>query len=120
MDQASLNKLREQILSDIVPLALDSAEPGADKFALLLRVIQAGNAGGDVYKRAYESARQIEDKSQQLDALLALVDEIDFDLSNKAPKTQPAPVSVPASTEPAPVPEIPTSQPAPQEPPVQQ
>lgn len=84
MKKEELVALREQILSDIVPLVLDSADDGADRFALLLRIIQAGNANGDVYKRAYASAKAIEDSNDRLSALLSLIDEIDFDTQDKA------------------------------------
>ena len=83
MDKQALLSLRQQILGDIMPLVLESAEVGADRFALLLRLIQAGNATGEIYKRAYESAKAIEDKDEQLDALLSLIDEIDFDTSRQ-------------------------------------
>jgi hypothetical protein len=83
MNKQELLSLRGRILGDITPLVLESAEAGADRFALLLRLIQAGNATGDIYKKAYESAKMIEDKDDQLDALLSLVDEIDFDVNRQ-------------------------------------
>ncbi len=83
MHKEELIKLREQILSDIVPLVIDSADNGPDRFALLLRLIQAGNASGTVYKRAYESAKQIENTEDRLEALLGLIDEIDFDANSE-------------------------------------
>lgn len=78
MSKEQLLSLREQIMNDITPLALDGGG-GAASFGILLRVIQAGNATGDVYAKAYESAKQIQDKDQRLNALLSLLDEIDFD-----------------------------------------
>lgn len=79
MRNEELIKLRGQILNDIVPLVIDNADDGPDRFGLLLRIIQAGDAKAEVYKHAYASAKKIEDKSEQLNALLSLVDEIDFD-----------------------------------------
>ena len=78
MDQNQLVALKKRIVNDIVPLALNS-ENSSDRFELLLRVIQAGGASGEMYSKAYESAKQIQDKDQQLDSLLALLDELDLD-----------------------------------------
>ena len=55
----------------------DTAE-GPDKFALLMRVIQTGKATSDLFNRAYESAKLIDDEEERLDALLTLLDEIDY------------------------------------------
>lgn len=78
MDQNQLMALKKRIVNDIVPLALNS-ESSSDRFELLLRVIQAGGASSEMYSKAYESAKQIQDKDQQLDSLLALLDELDLD-----------------------------------------
>lgn len=85
-----LKKIREQILADVVPLVIDS-ESGPDQFDLILRIIQAGNANGEVYKKAYQSALKIEDRNRKLEALLALMDEIDFDLQSSERQTQDTP-----------------------------
>lgn len=79
MNKTELMNLREQILGDIVPLVLDSTDDGLDRFSLLLRIIQAGNASGEVYRRAYESAKKIEATDDRLEALMSLLDEVDFD-----------------------------------------
>lgn len=81
MSTNELLSLRERILSDIVPLVLESSSSGADRFSLLMRIIQAGNAGGDVYRQAYQCAKEIENKDDQLDALLSLLEEVDFDVN---------------------------------------
>jgi ribosomal protein L12E/L44/L45/RPP1/RPP2 len=65
-----------------MPLVLDTSVNGGDRFSLLLRLIQAGNASEEVYRRAYESAQQIEDANERLDALISLLDEVDFDTNN--------------------------------------
>lgn len=90
MNQDQLTALKGQILNDITPLAL-SNDNSRDRFDLLLRVIQAGGASSEVYARAYESAKQIEDRDDQLDALLVLLDEIDFDTTMQPTGEQPAP-----------------------------
>ena len=83
MNKDQLASLREQILADVVPLVLDSAQNGADRFGILLRVIQAGNASGELYSRAYESAKTIDDNKDRLEALLSLLDEVDFDANRE-------------------------------------
>lgn len=85
MSNNTLLALREQILGDIVPLVLESTDDGADRFGLLLRIIQAGNASGDIYQRAYESAKKIENVDDRLEALLSILDEIDFDAAGDPP-----------------------------------
>ena len=92
MDKEQLKSLRGQILNDIKPLAMNSND-ATDRFGILLRIIQAGGATNDVYNQAYEAARQIEDKDEQLNSLLALLDEVDFDVS----ATQPDAVQQPAT-----------------------
>lgn len=87
MKNNELLAIRNQILADVVPLVTESADNGADRFSLLLRIIQAGNAGADVYKRAYESAKQIEDNDERLEAFMALLDEIDFDTTSPPEET---------------------------------
>lgn len=79
MNQTELIELRERILRDITPLVLETAEVGGERFSLLLRIIQAGSADSKVYESAYENAKAIEDKSNQLRALMDLLDEVDFD-----------------------------------------
>lgn len=89
MNQDQLQSLKSRILADITPLAMNSSN-NTERFRLLLRVIQAGGANGEIYTRAYESAKQIQDKDEQLDSLLALLDELDFD-ANRAVDTTAAP-----------------------------
>lgn len=84
MDKDQLVSLRDKILEDVVPLVIDGAENGSDRFDLLLRVIRAGNANSSLYARAYESAKAIEDKNDRLEALLSLLDEVDFDVNQFA------------------------------------
>lgn len=58
-----------------------------DRFGILLRIIQSGGATNDIYQQAYEAARQIQDKDEQLNSLLALLDEVDFDVTATQPDT---------------------------------
>ena len=92
MNQDELVALRAKILGDLTPLAIDGVENTPDRFNLLLRIIQSGNADKNVYDKAYDLARTIEDKDQKLEALMSLIDEIDFDIQSKEEQTpsQPA------------------------------
>ena len=81
MNKNELITLKERLLADITPLVINGADDGADRFSVLLRIIQSGQATSEVYSRAYESANTIEEGSEKLNALLALLDEIEVDLS---------------------------------------
>jgi len=91
MDNNQVTVLRDKILADIQPLMIDGVDDGPEKFDLLMRVIQTGKATNDMFTRAYESTKLIEDKEEKLDALLALLDEIDLSTEQKVEDT-PAPV----------------------------
>lgn len=82
MNKDELLQLREQLLTDITPLIIENADAGADRFSLLMRLIQGGKATSAVYNRAYQSAKSIEDTPERLDALMALLDEVEVDLSS--------------------------------------
>lgn len=84
MSQNELLSLRERILKDITPLVLEIADEGEARFSLLLRIIQAGNASSVMYEKAYENAKAIENKNEQLNALMSLLDEVDFDAQSGA------------------------------------
>lgn len=75
-----LEALRRKILGDVVPLIIDGADTGSDKFSLILRLIQSGNADQAMYQKAYDSAAAIEDSSDRLEAMMALLDEIEIEL----------------------------------------
>ena len=80
MSQNELLSLRKRIVDDVIPLAIDGADNPPDRFEVLLRIIQSGNASMAVYERAYEVAKSIEDSDDKLTALMSLVEEIDTDL----------------------------------------
>lgn len=82
MTHEELLALRQQLLNDITPLVLEGSGDDTDKFDLLLRLIQSGGASSDVYRRAYESAKHLEDNETKVASLLALLDEVDFEISN--------------------------------------
>lgn len=89
MNQDELIALRAKILADLTPLVVDGVENTPDRFNLLLRIIQSGNADATVYNKAYDLARTIEDKDQKLEALMSLMDEIDFDIQSKTEQESP-------------------------------
>jgi len=78
MNQEQFQSLRDRILGDVTPL-VTSTNTSADHFDLLLRVIQAGGANEEVYNKAYESAKMIQNNDDRLQSLLTLLDEMDFD-----------------------------------------
>ncbi|MEI6053745.1 MAG: hypothetical protein WCQ49_00055 [Candidatus Saccharibacteria bacterium] len=87
MDNNQAAALRDKILAEIQPLMIDGVNDGSDKFDLLMRVIQTGKATNEMFSRAYESAKLIEDKEEKLDALLALLDEIDLNSDQSVEKS---------------------------------
>jgi len=82
MNKDQLIQLREKILNDVTPLVIENAQDGLDRFELLIRVIRAGNSSSELYSRTYESAKSIENVSDRLEALLTLLDEVDFCVDN--------------------------------------
>lgn len=99
MDKEQLQALRGKILEDIVPLALDSTTNEADRFALLLRLIQAGNASSEIYTKAYESAKAIPDRDEQLNSLMSLLDEIDLSVIDTQQPAKTSPGQVPQQSQ---------------------
>jgi len=99
MNKDELLALREQLLADITPLVIENSGDGIDRFGLLLRVIQTGKAPQDVYTRAYESAKVIQEGPEKLNALLALLDEVEVDLSTDETREAVPVVDTPKSNE---------------------
>jgi hypothetical protein len=83
-----LEELRQKILGTVAPLIIDSADTGSDKFSLILRLIQSGNGDQGMYNKAYESAVAIEDSGERLDALMALLNEIEVDIDRYADRDE--------------------------------
>ncbi len=82
MNKEELLGLRERILAATVPLVLETAANGTEKFSLLVRIIHAGNASSEIYTKAYEAAQAIEDKDERLSALMDLLDEVELDVDS--------------------------------------
>ena len=87
MNKNELASLREKILSDVMPLATGT-DMSTGSFPLLIRIIQSGNATKDIYDKAYESAKSIDDNSEKLNALLALLDEVEYDVDEVLDDTE--------------------------------
>lgn len=83
MNKEELVSLREEILATVTPLAIDEATNQSDKFQLLIRLIRAGSASVEVYRKAFECAKLIEDNSEKFNSLLELMDEIELDISDE-------------------------------------
>lgn len=81
MDVKELIDLRDKILQDVMPLVLDNDGDSSDKFPLLLRIIQGGNASVDLYNKAYEMAKAIDAPEDKLTAMMSILDEIDVDIN---------------------------------------
>ena len=81
MNTEELKQLRSQIMNDILPLVIES-EGDSNRFEILISIIQTGGASLEIYKKAYESAKKIEDVDQRLEASIALVNEIDFQVES--------------------------------------
>lgn len=101
MSQNELLALRKKILDDVIPLAIDGVDNTPDRFELLLRIIQSGNADTAVYERAYDAAKSIENSDDKLAALMSLVDEIDVDLQAEGEGTGDAHADIPAEAAPS-------------------
>lgn len=82
MTQEELLGLRKKILGEVMPLTMESIGNPSDRFSLLIRIIQSGEADGGLYGRAYDAARSIEDNELKINALMMLLDEVDFEIQS--------------------------------------
>ena len=78
-----LTKLREELLGTIVPL-LDSGslEPG-ERFDLYSRLAQS-KGSLEYYQKAYHAAQEMSDGGDKLQAYLALLGDVDYEIQVKA------------------------------------
>ena len=86
MNKDELIALRERLLAEITPLVIENAGDGVDRFSLLLRVMQGGHATSQIYAKAFESANSIDQSPDRLEALLALLDEVEVDIDSDSDK----------------------------------
>lgn len=80
MTRDELIALKAKILADIKPLAIEAVGDDVDQFDLLIKIIQTGASSAEVYNKAYTVAQGIESVQDKLDALMILIDEIDFEI----------------------------------------
>lgn len=88
MDEDQLNDLRTKIIADVKPLTLQDMPDGKPGFDMLMQLIRFGDASADVYNKAYDIAKALDDPKERLSSLMTLLNEIDFDLSHRPAKTQ--------------------------------
>jgi len=81
-----LKEIRQQIVNTSLPLLLNNdGEDKQAKFEIILQVIRAGTITDEsIYQRAYDLANSLEDETTRLDALMRLLDEVDYELSDEA------------------------------------
>ncbi|MCL2870004.1 hypothetical protein FWF48_04380 [Candidatus Saccharibacteria bacterium] len=82
MDKDKLLTLREKILSKSLPLVMGDNDNKQAQFETILRIIQAETINNeDIYEKAFDVADSIDDESAKMDAMMRLLDEIDYQLS---------------------------------------
>lgn len=81
MNKDQMIALRQKISNDVKPLVLEGLKGDPDGFDVIMRLIRSGDANEDLFNRAYESAKAIEDNEIKLNALMDLLDELDFEIN---------------------------------------
>lgn len=74
---ADLSGIRDQALQQLSPLVSKLDQNPEDKFKTLMMMIQASD-NHDLIKEAYEAANSIPDETAKAQALLAIVNEINY------------------------------------------
>jgi hypothetical protein len=74
---AELNDIKDQALKQLSPLVGKLEQNPEEKFKTLMMLIQASD-NHDLIKEAYESANKIEDETIKAQALLSIVNEINY------------------------------------------
>jgi hypothetical protein len=93
--QKGLLDLRDEVINELTPLIEEAVVDPQQKFTILLAA--AGNKGStETLESAHKAALQIEDQRAKVDALLELLDEVDFQLQ---PKTSNQPEPEPTTEE---------------------
>lgn len=76
-----LMSIKQQALQDLTPLVDKLDQPAEDQFRTLMRLIQASD-NPDLIKQAFDSAQKITDDKERAQALLDVINEINY-FSNK-------------------------------------
>jgi len=85
-NQQQLFDLRGQIINELTPLMESVTVEPQQKFAILL-LASRNNGSSDSFRAAYEAANKIEDNNTKLDALVELLEEIEFQLRPREEST---------------------------------
>lgn len=74
---SDLDEIKTEALKQLSPLVSKLEQPPEERFKTLMMMIQASD-NHDLIKEAYEAANKIEDESLKAEALLAIVNEINY------------------------------------------
>lgn len=88
-DQTNLNSLKHQALTKLSPLVEDLEQPPLEHFRTLMMLIQATD-DSSLINRALETANSISDDKERAQALLDIVNEINY-FTSQTNKNKPAP-----------------------------
>ena len=77
LDQTKLNSLKQQALTKLSPLVEDLEQPPLEHFRTLMMLIQATD-NSELLNRALETANSIDDDKDRAQALLDIVNEINY------------------------------------------
>lgn len=72
-----LDQIKEDALNQLVPIIEELDQPPEEKYRTLMMLIQASD-DKNLIKSAYDAANKIEDKKQRAEALLNIVNEINY------------------------------------------
>lgn len=72
-----LDQIKEDALNQLVPIIEELDQPPEEKYRTLMMLIQASD-DKNLIKSAYDTANKIEDKKQRAEALLNIVNEINY------------------------------------------
>ena len=89
IDQTNLNSLKQQALTKLSPLVDDLEQPPLEHFRTLMMLIQATD-DSSLIRRALETANSVTDDKERAQALLDIVNEINY-FTAQANKEKPAP-----------------------------
>ena len=74
---SNLDDIKEKALNQLSPLVDKIDQPPEERFKTLMMLIQASD-NHDLIKEAYAAAEKIEDESKKAEALLGIVNEINY------------------------------------------
>jgi hypothetical protein len=76
-DSDELNEIKKQALSQLSPLVNKLDQTPEEKYRTLIMMVQASD-NKDLIKEAYEAAQKISDEKAKAEALLTIVNEINY------------------------------------------